>query len=548
MEPGDEEMATVTASADRVPAKSGRLSVQSAIAANSQFRWLILVGLILAAAMEVLDTTIINVALPQMAGNLSTTTQEIAWVSTGYILSNVVVLPMTAFLNTLFGRRNYLLGSIILFTVASLFCGLSNSLPALIFWRVLQGAGGAALISTAQATLVQVFPSKEQGIVQPLFLTGLVVFPTLGPTLGGFITDALTWNWCFFLNVPIGLIAGLIVLLYLHDTEPAKKDTPIDWLGITLLTVGLASLQYVLEEGEQDDWFSSVGIVRLSVLSFVSLSALIFWLLSDRNTRPIINLRVLRNTSLSGGILLFMAVGFGLYGVNYLFPVLAQQTMGLSTLQTGLAMLPGGIASLLSIILCGVLAGTPLDARLQTLFGIFLSVIGMFLLSHLGSQTNADNTFWPMIIRGASIGFLFVPVNQMAIGSLGPADVNEGTGLLGLGRQLGGSIGIAIVATNLQNNFHINRANLVGDIVPTNPAYADRITALTGALVSHGYSAADASRAALGIVDQTLTQQVGAIGFNDTFSLLFVVSILMIPTLLILRKPKPGAGASVAMH
>jgi DHA2 family multidrug resistance protein len=541
-------MATSILEGGKIRAALSRLSIEDAAEKNTQFRWLILVGLILAAAMELLDTTIINVALPQMAGNLSTTTQEIAWVSTGYILSNVVVLPMTAFFNALFGRRNYLLGSILLFTVASFFCGTSNSLSELVIWRVLQGAGGAALISTAQATLVQVFPPKEQGVVQPLFLMGLVVFPTLGPTLGGFITDAATWNWCFFLNIPIGIISSCIVFFFLHNTEAARGDTPIDWLGMTLLTAGLASLQFVLEEGEQDDWFSSATIVRFSIIAAVSLAVLVYWLLSKKNTHPIINLHVLGNTSLSGGIILFIAVGFGIYGVNYLFPVMAQQEQGLSTFQTGMAMLPGGIASALSIVFCGVMANTKLDARLQTLFGIFLSVVGMYMLSQLTANSTADNTYWPMVIRGASIGFLFVPVNQLAIGSLTRKDVNEGAGLLGLGRQLGGSIGIAIIATALQNNFHINRANLVSDIVPTNPAYSDRIASMSGALVSHGYSLANAQHASLGLVDQLMTQQVMAKAFNDTFSLLVLVSLAMIPTLILLKKPKPGSGASAPMH
>ena len=294
-------MATTTIKTRGAASKIAALDPASATEANLRFRWLILAGLILAAAMEVLDTTIINVALPQMAGNLSTTTQEIAWVSTGYILSNVIVLPMTAFLNTLFGRRNYLTGSIMLFTVASFFCGTAHGLGEIIIWRVLQGVGGAALISTAQATLVQVFPPKEQGIVQPLFLMGLVVFPTLGPTLGGFITDAASWNWCFFINIPIGIIAGSIAFFCLHDTEAAKGDEPVDWAGIGLLAAGLASLQYVLEEGEQDDWFNSAVIVRLTILSAVSLIALVFWQLSPRNTHPVINLRVLEKRLADGG-------------------------------------------------------------------------------------------------------------------------------------------------------------------------------------------------------------------------------------------------------
>ncbi len=517
---------------------------------NFHYRWLILVGLILAAAMEVLDSTIINVALPQMAGNLSTTIQEVAWVSTGYILSNVVVLPMTAFLNMLFGRRNYLTGSIVLFTVASFFCGTSHSLGELIVWRVLQGAGGAALISTAQATLVQVFPPKEQAIVQPVFLLGLVVFPTIGPALGGWITDSINWNWCFFINLPMGLLAGGLVFFLLHDTEPARRDVPIDWAGIGLLATGLATLQYVLEEGEQDDWFNSPFITRLAVLSAVSLIALIAWELSPRNKAPVVAFRVLQNRSLSAGIILFIAVGFGLYGVNYLYPLLAQQLQGLSPLQSGVSLLPGGFASLGSIVFCAVVSSNPkstIDARLLTFIGIVLSICGMWGLAHLGAQSGTPDTFWPLLIRGLSMGFLFIPANTLAIGSLSKDEVNQGTGLLGLARQLGGSVGIAILATYFQNQQHVNRANLVGYLTPTHPAYNDRVAGLTGTLMGSGYSPADAHTGALGLIDQILTQQVVALSFNNAFTLLMVISAAMIPTLLLLRKPKPGT-APAAMH
>ena len=536
-------------SGPKPPAKT--YTPAAAAEANSRFRWVILAGLILAAAMEVLDTTIINVALPQMAGNLSTTTQEIAWVSTGYILSNVVVLPMTAFLNTLFGRRNYLTGSIILFTVASFFCGTSHSLGELIVWRVLQGAGGAALISTAQAALVQVFPPKEQAIVQPVFLLGLVVFPTIGPALGGYITDAANWNWCFFINIPIGLLAGAIVFFLLHDTEAAKRDEPVDWAGIGLLAAGLASLQYVLEEGEQDDWFASTTIVRLTVLSVVSLLMLVAWQVSPRNTHPVVDFRVLKNGSLTAGIILFIAVGFGLYGVNYMYPLLAQELQGLSARQTGLALLPGGVATAISIVFCGVISSNPkssIDARLLTMVGIGLSVGGMWGLSRLNADSGLPDTFWPLIIRGASVGFLFVPVNQLAIGSLKPEEVNQGTGLLGLARQLGGSVGIAILATALQGFQHTNRANLVGYLTPANPAYNDRLAGLTGTLTNSGYSVADAQNGALGLIDQTLMRQVAAMSFNDSFLLLMLISVAMVPTLLLLRKPKPGAAPPPAMH
>src|SRR5215210_6499339 len=243
-------------------------AAEEAAAYVSRYRWLIMLGLITAAIMEVLDTTIINVALPQMAGNLGATQQEISWVSTGYILSNVVVLPMTAFFTERFGRRRYLTASIILFAVASFLCGTSHSLEELVVWRIVQGAGGAALLSTAQATIRQIFPREQQGLVQSIFLLGIIVAPTLGPTLGGWITDNYSWNWCFFINVPIAMLSTFLVSTFLQDPPGQERQRgKVDWLGISLLTAGIGSLQWVLEEGNSKDWFSDIWIVRFSVLA-----------------------------------------------------------------------------------------------------------------------------------------------------------------------------------------------------------------------------------------------------------------------------------------
>src|SRR5579862_6272428 len=247
----------MSAAARTVRAPAQPTSARAAAGSNYQYRWIILLGLITAAIMEVLDTTIVNVALPQMAGNLGATVQEIAWVSTGYILSNVVVLPMTAFLTATFGRRNYLTASIFVFIVASFLCGTSHTLGEIVIWRVLQGAGGAALLSTAQATIRQIFPREQQGLVQAVFLLGIIVAPTLGPTLGGWITDNYTWNWCFFINVPIGLVSAFLVFTFLQDPPEMKRRTgPVDFFGILQLAVGLSCLQYLLEEGQQNDWFN----------------------------------------------------------------------------------------------------------------------------------------------------------------------------------------------------------------------------------------------------------------------------------------------------
>ena len=270
-----------------------------------RFRWFILLGLITAAMMEILDTTIINVALPRMAGNLSATQEEIAWVSTSYILANVVVLPMTAFFTERFGRKRYLVFSIVMFIVASFLCGTAHSLGELVLFRLMQGAGGAALLSTAQATLRQIFPKEEQGLVQAIFMLGVIVAPTLGPTLGGWITDNYDWGWCFFINVPIGIMSAFLVGTFLNDSpEHLRQRKKVDWFGIALLIAGVGSLQYVLEEGNKRDWFQDPLLVELAILAGVSLVTMVWWELSKRNKQPVIDFRVLKNRDLAASIFL----------------------------------------------------------------------------------------------------------------------------------------------------------------------------------------------------------------------------------------------------
>src|SRR3954466_801245 len=352
-----------------------------------RFRWFILLGLITAAMMEILDTTIINVALPRMAGNLSATQEEIAWVSTSYILANVVVLPMTAFFTETFGRKNYLTFSIVLFIVASFLCGTATSLGEIVLFRLLQGAGGAALLSTAQATLRQIFPREQQGLVQAIFLLGIIVAPTLGPTLGGWITDNYSWSWCFFINVPIGIASAFLVSTFLKDPpgqQPSRGE--VDWLGIALLTVGIGSLQYVLEEGNAEDWFSSKWIVRFAMVAGVCLTVMIWWELSSRNKHPIVNFRVLKNRELASSIFLFVALGFGLYGGVFIFPLFTQSVLHFTPTETGLALMPGGIATAVTALFCGLLLNGPrpkVDPRILIAAGVMLFLVSMWDLGHL---------------------------------------------------------------------------------------------------------------------------------------------------------------------
>ncbi len=315
----------------------------------------ILAGLITAAIyMEILDTTIVKLALPQMAGNLGATSEEIGWVATGYILSNVIFLPMTAFFADRFGRQRYLTFSIALFVLSSLFCGTSHTLLSLVFWRIVQGAGGAALLSTAQATIRQIFPAEQQGLVQAVFLLGLIVAPTLGPTLGGWITDNYQWHWCFFINIPIGIVATFLVSAFLKDPPGHKRrGGDIDWLGIALLTLGVGSLQYVLEEGNSKDWFGNAWIARLACTSLAALGSMVWWELSPRNKHPVVNFRVLHNRELGASIFLFVALGFALYGGTFIFPLFTQSILRFTPTETGLAMLPGGIGTAVTVLVCG---------------------------------------------------------------------------------------------------------------------------------------------------------------------------------------------------
>ena len=505
-------------------------------------RWFILFGLITAAIMEVLDTTIVNVALPQMAGNLGATREEVAWVSTSYILANVIVLPMTAFFTETFGRKRYLTFSIVLFVVASIFCGLSTSLAQLVVWRLLQGAGGAALLSTAQATLRQVFPREEQGIVQSIFLLGVIVAPTLGPTLGGYITDNASWHWCFFINLPIGIVSAFLVVTFLHDSpNQVRRNGAVDWWGIALLVVGVGSLQYVLEEGNSKDWFNSPLLVNLMVMSAIALSLLVWWQLSPRNRTPVIQLRVLRNRALASSIFLFVVLGFGLYGGVLIFPLFTQSLLGFSPTQTGLAMMPGGLATAAMALLCGRLLGgerPKIDPRALILTGMSMMLVAMWTLGHLSTSAGEADARYALIIRGLALGLLFTPINNAAFGSVRPEEAQQASGLINLARQLGGSFGIAVLGSYLTRHIQFHRADLLSNMYPGNPAFDARYDAVVSGLAAQGFSLPEAQQRALAVLDGTMMRQASMLAYNDAWMLLLISFICVAPAVFLLGKPK----------
>ena len=513
--------------------------------------WIILIGLITSAIMEVLDTTIINVALPDMAGNLGATQQEISWVSTGYILSNVIFLPMTAFFTERFGRRRYLTGSIILFVIASFLCGNSHSLGELVAWRILQGAGGAALLSTAQATIRQIFPLEQQGLVQAVFLLGIIVAPTLGPTLGGWITDNYTWNWCFLINIPIGIASALLVSTFLTDPpDSQRKQVPVDWLGIGLLTAGLGSLQYVLEEGNTKDWFSDAWILRLAIFAAFALIGMVWWELSSRNKHPVVNFRVLKNRQLAASIFLFIALGFGLYGGTFIYPLFTQSLLHFSPTETGLTMLPGGIATAVTAMICGRLlnGAKPLaDARVLIAIGIAMFAVSMWDLGHLTIAAGEPDVRIALIVRGAGLGLLFTPINNVAYAALQPSEAQQASGLINLARQLGGSFGIAILVNYLATHQQLHRVDLVSNLTTGNLLTDTRLQQLTRPFIARGASAAEAMQHAYAVLNAQVSAQAAILSFNDAWLLLLLSFVVVSPAILLLRRPK-GSAAAVDAH
>ena len=470
-------------------------------------RWLILLGLITAAIMEVLDTTIINVALPQMAGNLGATQQEISWVSTGYILSNVVVLPMTAFFTERFGRRRYLTASIILFVVASFLCGTSHSLVELVIWRILQGAGGAALLSTAQATIRQIFPREQQGLVQAIFLLGIIVAPTLGPTLGGWITDNYTWNWCFFINVPIGIASTFLVTHVPQGSARAEARAGASGLARHRPAHRRASARCSTcsRRATQDDWFADAAdpAARRSWRAS-AWSTMVWWELSPRNTHPVVNFRVLKNRELAASIFLFVALGFGLYGGVFIFPLFTQSILALHAHRDRARAAAGRPRHRRRRALDLRAPAQRRRGRWSTRGSSSRIGVAIFVVRRCGTWATSRPTAgeadvrFALIIRGAGLGFLFTPINNVAYASLKPSEAQQAAGLINLARQLGGSFGIAILATYRHRPHPVSTGWICWPTsIPGNRLVDERVQALTANLVAHGYGPDAAPRGPL---------------------------------------------------
>jgi DHA2 family multidrug resistance protein len=509
-------------------------------------KYLIAIAVTLAATLELVDTSIVNVAVPHMMGNLGATLDEITWVSVGYIIANVIVIPMSPWLSAYFGRRRYLTGSITLFIVASMFCGASSHLASLVFWRVIQGIGGGALLSTAQSTLWEAFPPKEVGIGQAMFGVGVMVGPTIGPTLGGWIVDNWSWPWIFYINLPLGIIAGTLTWTYVRDSEHQAKSSTVDWLGIGLLTVAIGSLQWMLERGERLDWFESPFIVTLGAVSVAAVAWLIIHEL--RTDEPVIDFHILRDRQLATGVVMGGLLGFALFGSVFVLPVFLQSLHSFTANQTGMVILPGAIASAITMAILGKKLRSVPDGRPVIVVGAVLFGVCMWQLAAMTMDSGKPDLFWPLVLRGVGLGLIFIPLNSIALAELHPRDLAQGTGMFNLARQLGGSLGIAMMATLLSRFTREKKALLAEHLTVTTPDALGRLDTYAHGLAAHGVNPLMAKQAAYAVLDRTAGVQASVLAFSRIYLLSGIALLAALPLMLLWKSGRGRITARADSH
>jgi MFS transporter, DHA2 family, multidrug resistance protein len=518
------------------------------IASHDEWRprhspWLIALGVMLGTFMQVLDTSIANIALPHIAGSLSATPDEATWVLTSYLVSNAIILPMTGWLGNYFGRKRLFIWCVALFTLASALCGAAPNLPMLILARIFQGIGGGAMVPIAQAVLLESFPSNKRGTAMAIFTQGVVVAPIIGPTLGGWITDNYSWRWVFYINLPVGILAILLAQWLVEDPPYIKRNTkaPIDFIGFGLLALWLATLQIILDKGQEADWFGSEWICWFTSISVV---AMIGFIAREFTVKyPLVDLRILKNRNFAVGVMLITIVVAILYGTTVELPLFLQTLMGYPALQSGYALSPRGIGAFFTTMLVGRLVGRVRNRWLMCI-GFPVLATASFMLSDINLQVSEASVIWPSVINGVAISFIFVPLTTAAVGHLPQAQMGNATGLYNLMRNLGGSVGIAFVTTMIQRGAQTHQALMAGHLTPTDPAFTHRLTLLQHALVRHT-DPVTAANQAYGLIYQTLGRQAHLWAFADNFKLFGWLALGCIPLIFLFKRIKRRQGPAV---
>ncbi|MBY0479928.1 MAG: DHA2 family efflux MFS transporter permease subunit [Chitinophagaceae bacterium] len=498
---------------------------------------IVIFTVISAALLQLIDTSIVNVSLTQMMGNLGATFEEIGWVITGYAVSNVIMITLSGWMSNRFGRKYYFAGSIILFTIASVLCGMSTNVWELVAFRIIQGIGGGGLLSTAQAILIETFPKEEIGLANAIYGMGVIIGPALGPTLGGYITDNMSWQWVFYINVPFGILATVLTLMYVKEPLAKARSSKMDWFALAMLIAAIGSLQIVLEKGQSEDWFEARYITILAVVAVVA--GIVFVVRELMKETPIVNLRLFNNRSFATGTLFNFVLGFGLYGTTLVIPVFCQGLLGFTAMQTGLIMLPGSIATAIMMpIIGGLLKKKYVHPAIYAGFGLILFFVFSFQMGQLNTQIGADDFFWPLIVRGLAMGLIFIPLTTISLANLKGTEIPQGTALSNMVRQLGGSIGIAMITTYISTDTYRHYADLNNSVNAIQPETLDRVKMLSNAFVSKGYDAVSATKGAYSIIARSIYNQATFLTYRDLFIYLGVFFLILIPLLVMFKEKK----------
>lgn len=506
--------------------------------------WLIAMVVTMATFMEVLDATIANVALPHIAGNLSASHEESTWVLTSYLVSNAIILPVSGWLSSLMGRKRFYMSCVALFTVSSVLCGAAPSLGWLIFFRVLQGIGGGGLMPSEQAILVDTFPPQKRGMAFAVAGIAMIMAPIIGPTLGGYITDNFSWRWAFYINLPVGLLSLFLVHQMVDDPPHARKagfreGFSIDYMGLGMIALGLGCLQVVLDKGQMEDWFASPFILWFSIISASALAFAIYWELKHRY--PVVDLRLLKDPNFASANVMIFLIGFTLFGSTMLIPMLLQTLMGYTAMKAGLVISPGGVVVLLMLPMVGKLTQ---KVQPKWLIIIGFLVLGASLLHMTGFNLSMS---YPHVaiarcFQAGGMAFLFIPINNMAYARLAKEKNNNASALLNLSRNLGGSVGIAVVTTVLSTRAQYHQSVLVSHLTPYDESYSLWLSKVTGLLTMKGVPAGAAESGSLALLAKELGRQAAMLAYIDCFLVVGVAALLMVPLALALKKIPLGQG------
>jgi DHA2 family multidrug resistance protein len=497
--------------------------------------WTIAGSVMLATFMVVLDSSVANVALPHIAGSLSASTDESTWVLTSYLVANAIMLPAAGWIARRIGRKKLLLISILIFTMASLLCGVALTMPMLIVARVLQGIGGGGMQPLAQSILLESFPPRQHGTAMAAFGIGVIVAPIIGPTLGGWITDSYSWRWIFYINLPIGILALIMVNLYVEDPPYLRKafHGAIDYLGFGLMTLWLGTLQLVLDKGQEADWFSAPWICWTAAVSTLALVAFILRELTDHE--PIVQLRIFRDRNFAMGTLITCTYGFVLYAATAMLPLFLQTLMGYSALQSGLSVSPRGLGAMASMVTVGLLV-RKIDARLLMAFGFALLGASTWMLGNISLEIGMSSVVVPNILNGFAMGFVFVPLTTVTLSRLRKQEMGNATGIYNLMRNIGGSVGIATVTTMLVRGSQIHQSTLAADA--GSPLASGLARGLQARLFSQGADMVTAQHKALGMIYRSVQQQSALMAYADNFRLIAILALACIPLLLLFQRVK----------